>query len=365
MTEKNEQMLNHVHMMRGIAALLVVLFHALMYCRKYVGSTSIHEFYDLESLGAVGVDIFFIISGFIMVYVSYEKFGAKKAPVDYLVRRIIRIAPIYWLWTLIYVALLLLLPSLFNENQFSISHTIKSLLFIPSEHELTGSVTPVLGPGWSLNFEMFFYYIFALFLLFPRNYLIPGLFFLFISLSALGYYVQPENIALQVYTNTLLIEFLFGCLIGFLYKANVKLNLTTCYLLILIGTGWLKSSVFFGTPDHLDENRFITWGIGAAFIVTGFTFLEKIIVLKSKLLLAIGETSYSIYLTHIFVLPAVAKLWMMAHLNEYLAGEFYVLFASVLAIIFGYIAYYATEKPITAYLNGNYRQLKAIRATNR
>ncbi|MDH5400577.1 MAG: acyltransferase [Cyclobacteriaceae bacterium] len=351
-------------MLRGIAALLVVLFHALMYCRKYVGTTSMHEFYEFESLGAVGVDIFFIVSGFIMVYVSYEKFGVKKASIDYLIRRVIRIAPVYWMWTLFYVSLLLLAPSLFNENQFSITHTIKSLLFIPSENEFTGSTTPVLGPGWSLNFEMFFYYIFALFLLFPRNYLIPGLFFLFIGLSAVGYYFQPENMALQVYTNTLLIEFLFGCFIGFLYKANVKFNLFTCYFFIVVGLAWLKSSVFYGTPDYLDENRFITWGIGAAFFVTGFAFLEKIYTLKSKLLLAIGESSYSIYLTHIFVLPIIAKIWASIHLNNYLAEEVFVFTASVLSVIFGHLAYKVTEKPVTNFLNTNYRQLKLSKTLN-
>lgn len=363
MTTKKGDLLNHVHMLRGIAALLVVLFHALMYCRKYVGTTSMHEFYEFESLGAVGVDIFFIISGFIMVYVSYEKFGQKKASVDYLIRRIIRIAPIYWMWTLFYVMLLVFIPSLFSENQFDITHTIKSLLFIPSEHELTGSTTPVIGPGWSLNFEMFFYYIFALFLLFPRNYLIPGLFFLFIGLSAVGYYFQPENFALQVYTNTLLIEFLFGCFIGVLYKTRTELNLFTCYLFIVIGIAWLKSSIFYGTPDYLDENRFITWGIGAAFLVTGFTFMEKKYEVKSGLLYALGESSYSIYLTHIFVLPALAKIWVAINLDAYFAAEIFVLVASVSAVIVGHIAYKLTEKPITLYLNRNYKQLKLARAS--
>jgi exopolysaccharide production protein ExoZ len=130
-----------IQAIRGLAALAVVYFHTA----------------HAPSTGAFGVDVFFVLSGCIMAMLM----EAQQSPGDFLRRRLIRIAPLYALMTTAAFAVSLAVPSLRTSGNLpSISDYIKSLLFIPSQ-TASGTIVPVLGPGWSLNYEMMFYAICA------------------------------------------------------------------------------------------------------------------------------------------------------------------------------------------------------------
>ncbi len=131
------QRLSSLELLRFVAALLVVLFH--------LPSIGIGEF---------GVDIFFVISGYVMML------STATGSHQFLLKRLIRIVPLYWAATLAVFLIALLIPSLLNNTSANLVHLIKSLLFVPFDKNGTGH-QPLLTIGWTLNFEMYFYLLFA------------------------------------------------------------------------------------------------------------------------------------------------------------------------------------------------------------
>src|SRR5262249_39672775 len=130
--------LDSLQALRAVAALSVVLYHI-----------------DFIGRGAFGVDIFFVLSGFIICHVT----AADRQ--HFLLKRLIRIVPLYWARTLVVCALALAAPRLLQTTSDSWMGLLKSLFFIPYEKE-SGRVYPVLFLGWTLNYEMFFYVVFSI-----------------------------------------------------------------------------------------------------------------------------------------------------------------------------------------------------------
>jgi peptidoglycan/LPS O-acetylase OafA/YrhL len=127
------------------------------------------NFYDLRYFGNIGVDIFFLIIGFIMIYVHGNDFQNNMSIV-FLKKRIVRVVPLYWFLTIFATLILYFTPSIFGGGKvFDLKHVISSFLFIPSKNSI-GIAMPVIGPGWSLNYEIYFYIIFSLLLFFPKKY---------------------------------------------------------------------------------------------------------------------------------------------------------------------------------------------------
>src|SRR3979409_1937400 len=133
-------MLYNLHLLRVIAALGVVYFH----------TTSVAGLKLDWDVGSRGVDVFFVISGFIIAYIGTTK------PEQFFLRRLIRVVPFYWAATAFGVAMGAVAPSLFPRTTSSVPHLISSLLFFPPP-AANGDVVPTLVLGWSLNYEMFFY----------------------------------------------------------------------------------------------------------------------------------------------------------------------------------------------------------------
>src|SRR5262245_45669982 len=145
-----------IQMLRALAALAIVFYHA-----QYDAETLAARFglaYQPSSLmpWSAGVDVFFVISGFIMVHTSRKLFATAEGSRVFLGRRIARIIPIYWLLTTLYAALALLAPAVLNNDAPSLGEIVKSYLFIPFARP-NGQIHPVLLLGWTLNYEMFFY----------------------------------------------------------------------------------------------------------------------------------------------------------------------------------------------------------------
>src|ERR1700748_1111292 len=144
-------MLPNLQVLRAVAAYLVVLVHL----SELLPQNSFAEL--LRSRGYGGVDIFFAISGFIMVYTTSAK---RTSAGTFLLNRLKRIAPLYYLVTLIVFALALVLRSLFESASTDLVPLLKSLAFLPFE-KTPGHIYPVYYLGWTLNYEIFFYAIFA------------------------------------------------------------------------------------------------------------------------------------------------------------------------------------------------------------
>src|SRR5579863_980395 len=138
-----------IQYLRGMAAVIVVLHH--------IFSTRGLEYLFLPWFGGFGVDIFFVISGFIMWQTTA---AVEIGPVEFWRRRIIRIVPLYWIFLTVLLIAASLLPSVLYTTVINPESTIKSFLFVPYYHESQKIIAPILIPGWSLNYEMFFYFLF-------------------------------------------------------------------------------------------------------------------------------------------------------------------------------------------------------------
>jgi len=256
--------------LRGFAALAVLIHHVFLDTKKY-GSESymIDNFYSLDYFGNIGVDIFFVISGFIMVLIHGSDFKKFHGIRTFFLKRIIRIVPIYWLLTGVAAFILFFFPHLFGAGKtFDLYHTIASFLFIPWNNT-AGMPIPILAAGWTLNYEMYFYCIFALFLLFSKNKFIPGITIYFIISIFLHYFFENNHPSIAMATNPLLLEFLFGIYIGTMYRN--KIFIKQYKLLLGISMILVLSNIPF---SHSISYRVIYFGIPAALLIYSLLVYE-------------------------------------------------------------------------------------------
>ncbi len=275
-----------IQYLRAFAALAVVVFHATERSGEHF------------AIGAAGVDVFFVISGFIMWVISDRK---PLTPQRFLLDRIRRIAPSYWLVTVIMIAGAL--AGLFPNLQLEASHVVGSLFFIPMRSPSTGEIWPVLVQGWTLHFEMFFYVLFAGALFLPRQWRLPFLsaaFGLFVIIGAIWH---PSSPMLATYTRPIILEFLGGVFIAELWLrrwiAGHSLGLA------FVGAALCGFAAIYLSGAEFDE--FICGPLAMA-LVFGMVSLEADgSIGRVPLLTYLGDASYSIYLWHTLAVSVVVK----------------------------------------------------------
>lgn len=313
-------MLNNIQVLRAFAALNVVLFHILGSSTTQGLAPGSLQF--LQGWGECGVDIFFVISGFVMVVAHSDK---DISPIDFMVLRIHRIVPIYWLLTLLVIAAYALMPQLAKSATPSISHIAASFFF------LSGALLdkpPVLYVGWTLEYEMLFYLLFALSRCLPR--------------PTWGVLLQVAGMALAVVwggANAVLTEFLFGVLAGELFLRRTL----RAYAPAIAVTGFalLCSTIFF-KPEL---SRLVIWGLPSLMIVWGAAASRQI---EGGVFTYLGAASYSIYLVQVISLPAFYRL--ATHIPGLVPNELLALVALLIATLSGCLLHEYFEKPITAWL---------------
>lgn len=295
-----------IQYLRGFAALLVVFHHSIIQLPPLREQLGHIEF------GQAGVDVFFVISGFV-IYVS--TFGSAMSPLDFLRRRIARVAPLYWLATLLVVALALVAPRLFATTVVTLQNVVTSLLFIPSySAAFPDHIWPLLVPGWSLNFEMFFYAVFTLAMLAGGErraaIVVAAIGFLVVA----GAVLAPSNAIFATYTDPRMLEFVAGVILGsfwtrFRDEPFVPATWWSIGLLPL-GIALLIASCVHPLPQMGGLGQ---WAIPAAMIVWGALALERHLrASPSPLLELLGDASYSLYLSHLFTLGVLRVVWVKA-----------------------------------------------------
>lgn len=334
-------------MLRAFAAGIVVIAHAQVHLHI---RGLIPEVNPLLDLGRVGVDLFFIISGFIMVYIANNKFSELGASRDFIIKRFIRVVPIYWIYTFALSALMILLPQLVSQSKsVGLEHFMASLFFVPWENNI-GHIKPILAVGWTLNFEIYFYLVFAILLFFPKRYFLISLSIILLSGVIFGLIFKSLPTPMYVTTSPLLLEFLLGCIIGTLYIGQLRLPIWLAYLLTILG---IMGLIYPINDITLNIPRFIKWGIPSGMLIIGILFLEKLKAIPiSHTLVKLGDSSYSLYLTHIFTINALGKVWVTLF-NDYFF--LYIIAALFLSPIIGHLAYLILEKPIITILSRKYK----------
>lgn len=310
-------MINNIQGLRAFAVIIVVIFHMTGAALSYGFSDSILS--TLGTWGASGVDIFFVISGFIMVYICHKK---QRTPKEFIINRLTRIAPLYWILTIAFGLMLALLPSAFRDTTFDINHILSSLIFMS---QLLGFGHPTISPGWTLEYEFAFYTLFAffLFLPMPKNLIITSIALLII--------------AIFTSINSVIIEFSYGLLAGWLF-INGKLK-KHAKVLFLIGSIALIASIAYQEKIH----RVFSWGTPSLLIVLGCAHLNQI---KNNTIILLGNASYSIYLTHILVMPIYLKIITRLDINN-TPADIIIIAGTLLCMASGILTHMLLEKPMS------------------
>lgn len=293
---------------------------------------------------ASGVDIFFVISGFIMTVTTA---GKTLTPAAFFAHRVVRVVPLYWAATILAVAVSHWVPaSSFGSPRFSLLHCAQSMLFVPYDSPIyPGRPFPLLPPGWTLNYEMFFYAVFALSLMAAERWRLVLLAVLFVSLASLGKILSPSVGAGSVYTDFRLLEFVSGMAIATLW---LKGNLGQWYSGSL--TPWIGAAGIAAGAALLTFGSPMSLLIGATLIVGGSLtpWMQRI---KCRLLLEIGNASYSIYLSHLFTLDALHAVWKPFVPQSTVAGYAFMIVAMTACAAAGWCCYRLVEKPMTSWLH--------------
>ena len=311
-----------VQEMRGVAAFLVTLthFNYLFNVVPYFNSS-------------IGVDIFFIISGFLMAYILEKK---KYKAGEFLSRRILRIIPLYFICTLFIVFLKIL-----SGQDFNIYDSIRSFLFYPFIGNEWNDL--IIAPGWTLVFELFFYVLVLIKIIWNKN----GFLYLALVWIPIIFIYESINIdyrinILNVLFNSLNIEFLYGVLAYYLYK-NISFNIFSLkiififsFICLLLLSLYSDDSVSFELIPRdtiyisgISFPRFITWGIPAFLFFISFVNLKS----RSKILENIGEWSYSLYLLQYIFIGLLSKFLIFLEINIENYSVFLRLFFLLISLI--------------------------------
>lgn len=328
-------MINSIQLLRAVAAIMVVMYHITIKAGQYHNDS-----FAWFHIGEFGVDLFFIISGFIMCYTTAQRqitFGR------FMVDRVKRIIPLYWIMTTVALVVFLIAPGMVNSSGGETS-IFASYTLIPNGDKL------LVQNGWTLSYEFLFYLLFAGCLMAAasgRNLLYTTVAIAIFALAGLVF--DPQNPTLAFITDMVLIEFALGMLaFRLLYQRQHSLLFSS--LMLGIGLAMLLWQNYTGV-HYTWMGRLLNGGIPMFFVFVGFVSLERYIAaaqfpLKSALMVA-GDASYSIYLIHPFTLSASAKL-----ANKFQLSSNSLVFSTILlstSIIAGVMAYWFIEKPVNSW----------------
>ena len=319
-----------LQVLRVMAAVLVLITHSGFYVSERLSRS-----FTYWKTGAAGVDLFFVISGFVMVYSSVNLVGDRRGWLKFSQRRIVRIVPMYWLATTVKLVLMVLAGGFVLHAHLSILTTVMSYLFLPTRN-IDGNLFPLLGVGWTLNFEMLFYLLFAvaLFLRVSVFRFVGAVLFL---LATGTVFRQDDWPSFSFYLNPIVLDFFFGMLIA---KACLRDRyLPRAAAILSVFAGLLLLLVFPVTLWHAPLT-----GFAAAMVVGGVVGLESWLTWIPGWLIYLADASYVIYLFHPLVAPAAPALLLKLNMPY----PFLSITLSICsALIAGCLIHKLIEDPVT------------------
>lgn len=361
MTSKNR--LLGIQVLRGVAALMVALYHL---STQFAVNTGHVLFANIFRHGYLGVDLFFIISGFIIFVVHSKDIGQPHKFFTYIKKRIFRVMPGYW--TLVLAKLVIT-----GGVALSAQQLVQTFFLIPLPKPL------FINVSWTLSFEFLFYITFAMLIVGRQFFFAFVALLLIISLGVL--YCEPPNLwpyAFVTFFKTHhLMLFLFGTIAGRVYLTDAAMNpvsvpkarlvTLTCALIMfifLVVATWLSNieanALRLNANDtavtsfsNASSYSVIFYSIPAAFIIyyTSFIeFRESGILFRS--LLFLGKISYSFYLVHSYIIHYSFKVPMFGQLAVHY--PILMLIPIVVAVIVAFGLFRLVEQPAMNFANKNF-----------
>lgn len=314
------------------------------------------------------LDLFFVGSGFIMAYITRGTFGMPGASKKFALLRVSRVVPVYWFYTTLAILMGALIGNVAGFQEPDLINSLKSYFFIPYASEnmpgLFGGVQtwvrPVLPAGWTMNYEMYFYAIFAAVLFLPYR---AGLWCLaaFAVLTSAALPLIPADMAaLRFWASGTVLKFALGVWIGHAFWAGVRFKGSTAGILAVC-TGafiahWCVYAAFLERPDGI---LFHTLSAITAGIMIACCVLTKFVETQNAppQLVELGNATFSIYLSHIFVYVPV--FGVMDALFDMTLGQriFVGIGAWGLALALGMLSYWYIEQPSIRITRGIFKRL--------
>ncbi|HHL42318.1 MAG TPA: acyltransferase, partial [Hellea balneolensis] len=298
-------MIHSLQFLRFIAALMVVFVHTRSKLKFLDGP----ELLWPNLLGRAGVDIFFVISGFIMLY-TYN--ARPISPIHFFGKRFFRLWPLYALATLFAGFMAYKFP-IYYSGWAHIPHILKSMFFIPDLRPKGGGIAPIIAPGWTLNLEMAFYFLFAIGLFFKRHALVSG--GLLVGFFGLNYLLKEQGVVFAAYATDggVILEFLLGYLLYQSYIRKWRIPTWLAFIFIIGGFAAMPSVYSLGP-----QSRLLTLGIPAFFICLGFLQLDpwfaRLKPLTLKAIDFMGRITFALYILHNFVVQSLFRYFQ--HLDR-------------------------------------------------
>jgi exopolysaccharide production protein ExoZ len=274
-----------------------------------------------------------------MMMMTDPERGRSLSAVRFLANRFTRIVPLYWIYTVLLLSAVLLMPSLFTSTVINGDTLWYSFLLVPFREGT--ALAPILRVGWTLVYEIWFYALIAATLrlgLWWRAVLVAAVFGAVIA-SASSAGVETETG--RYMANTMIFEFLAGMLIYMGYRSVAQMPANVALLLVTIGLLWLVSTAFIGSPTL--GTRFVMWGVPAAMIVTGALYLPEAKGTIGRILAFLGDASYSIYLSHLFTIAATHTVLNFLGI---MSPVLFIAAALAASVAGGALSYLVIERPL-------------------
>lgn len=341
-------MVNNIQVLRCLAALIVVWHHL---------QTQLHLQMGMPLLGfhgRAGVDIFFVISGFIMFHTT--RHGGRSV-YRFWTDRALRIAPLYWLATMAVAVLVVMGLHPAGVMKISAEDIVADLLFLP-DIRADGDFYPIIDVGWTLIFEMYFYGLFGLtFFLRSQVAALAALSAYFVMTWMILRLAPDLPYPMQFYFRPITLEFVAGGVLALLYHQPLSPGRWAGAVgWGLVGAGVVALAVAGQLLGHrMNEDfalRMIAFGGPAVALVGGALLLERAgVVARSRFVLLLGAASYAIYLCHQLVVEVV--VWVVnkaAPAGSVVELTIAAACAFTLAVVVGVILHKRVELPLTARL---------------
>lgn len=328
--------------LRAVAVLLVMFLHLRDIERIYRPDPVLPAWADI---GHAGVDLFFVISGFIMLLITHAYSATPATAGRFLQHRWARIYPTYWAWFLISLAIYLTAPAWLRFESGKLTHLLEGFFLLPTW------TLPLVPVSWTLKYEIYFYLVFTAVILLPQRLRMPALLLwaLYMLIGQQICYAAPDVLchkSVFLTMHPLVFEFLFGAAVAWLYlRAPLRRPLSVLVLGLGLQIGGLLWLVLGNVT--LDANawyRVLLFGLPAAVMLYGVVELERTrTTMMPGWLVAIGNASYSIYLSHLLVLLVLFKALDAQHLvpTAFVTGVIFIV-----ALGIGLLAHHWIEQPL-------------------
>jgi exopolysaccharide production protein ExoZ len=329
--------LKSIEVCRGIAALLVAFYHL---SRLYQQNYNVFPFTRVTEIGHIGVDFFFVLSGFIIYFIHKNDIGVPNTVLPYLKKRCARVYPFFWF---VIFLNLLLIPFVSSKELPTLSQLFANLLLIPYRDYF------VIGVSWTLQHEILFYLFFSMLLIQKTfGFILMGLWLASIIIKS---FIFPDSTLFPTLFAAFNLQFFFGLFVGYLYKnnklivPNYLLSFSMLFLLMVILLELL------GILNGFDKWARILYGLAfSLLLISCIRYEEKRKYSPPRILLELGKSSYAIYLLHLFYGGIIFKLMTMFYIHEYLPITLSALFTIILTVFFSHKTSQLVEIPLTKYV---------------